>query len=62
MPWAFAGSSGEGDCLLKVKHRKRNPSAEMVSALALVSANPMRRLAELDDFHNPAATRKRAAV
>ena len=47
--------------LSKLKHGKRNPSAEMVSALALVSANPKRRLAELDDFYNPARTRKRAA-
>jgi len=47
--------------LSKLKLGKRHPSAEIVSALALVSANPKRRLAELDNFFNPAGGRKRAA-
>jgi hypothetical protein len=47
--------------LSKLKRGKRSPSAEMVSALALVSANPKRRLAELDNFYNPSGARKRAA-
>ena len=47
--------------LSKLKRGRRNPSAEMVSALALVSANPKRRLAELDNFYNPSGARKRAA-
>ena len=33
----------------------------LVSALALVSASPKRRLAELDNFYNPTGARKRAA-
>ena len=47
--------------LSKLKLRKRSPSAEMVSALALVSTSPKRRLAELDNFYNPTGARKRAA-
>jgi len=47
--------------LSKLKRGRRNPSAEMVSALALVSASPKRRLAELDKFYNPSGSRKRAA-
>jgi len=39
--------------LSKLKLGRRSPSAEIVSALALVSASPKRRLAELDNFYNP---------
>ena len=47
--------------LSKLKLGRRSPSAEIVSALALVSASPKRRLAELDNFYNPTGARKRAA-
>ncbi len=47
--------------LSKLKLRRRSPSAEIVSALALVSASPKSRLAELDNFYNPTGARKRAA-
>ena len=47
--------------LSKLKLGKRQPSAEIVSMLALVSKSPKRRLAELDRFYHPDGGRKRAA-
>jgi DNA-binding transcriptional regulator YdaS (Cro superfamily) len=47
--------------LSKLKLGKRQPSAEFVSMLALVSKSPKRRLAELDKFYRPQDGRKRAA-
>jgi DNA-binding transcriptional regulator YdaS (Cro superfamily) len=47
--------------LSKLKLGKRQPSAEIVSMLALVSKSPKRRLAELARFYRPHDGRKRAA-
>jgi hypothetical protein len=47
--------------LSKLKLGKRQPSAEIVSMLALVSRSPKRRLAELDKFYHPDGGRRRAA-
>jgi DNA-binding transcriptional regulator YiaG/ribosomal protein L40E len=47
--------------LSKLKRGRRQPSAEIVSMLALVSKSPKRRLAELERFYHPEPARKRAA-